>query len=171
MRRRFVRVVLYLGPILLCLAGLGYLSTDVATYQASLKFFYKLVYALSPEYSEFRGQFDTKNGIQQTVIIYPIIGTLRKLAHIFCYGLLSLLIARAVQAGRETLRWQTPLVVIFLAILVTGLESWVRLKFSTERHVRWEQLWLNLAGAGVALLLTLIYFGIKSLERRTHATD
>jgi VanZ family protein len=171
MKRRFARAMLYLGPILLCLVGLGYLSTDVATYQASLKFFYRMVYVLSPEYSEFREQFNTSQRIEQTVIIYPIIGTLRKLAHIFCYGLLSLLIARAVQSGRETLRWQTPVVVVFLAIVVTGLESWVRLKFSTQRHVRWEQLWLNLAGAGFALLSTLIFFGIKSLERRIRATE
>ncbi len=171
MKRRLVRGILYLGPILLCLVGLGYISTDVATYQASLKFFYKLVYVLSPEYTEFREQFDTRNGIQQTVIIYPIIGSLRKLAHIFCYGLLSLLIARAMQGGREKLRWQTPVVVIFLAILVTGLESWVRLRFSTQRHVRWEQLWLNLAGAGAALIGTLVFFGIKSLERRTNVRE
>jgi VanZ family protein len=164
--RRIGRALLFAGPILLALGVLAFLATDSGSYPKSVRAFYGLVWWLSPDYPEFRPMFDTSQRIEQTVIIYPIIGALRKLGHVALYGSLALLVARAVQAGRPALRWQTPLAMMLATTLITGAESFVRLRFATERHVRWEQLWLNLIGAGVGILLTLLFFGIKALERR-----
>lgn len=105
------------------------------------------------------------------ISMHQINAALRRVAHVLTYASMALLLVRTIQWGESRLRLRAVFGMLAFCGLLTGAESLVRLKLAAERHVRWDQVALNLIGVGIALALTLIFFGVKALERRTQISE
>ena len=162
MKRKVVRAVLFLAPLLLWIVLVLLFATNLGGYMTTWKLTLRALNFSTPEFAPVSPD-------NRTIIVsmYQLNQSFRRVAHVLTYATMALLVVRSLQWGRPRLRPVTVLVMVAFSALITGAESIVRLKLGTERHVRLEQLYLNLFGTGIALLLTLLFFGVKALERRT----
>ena len=166
MGRRLVRALLFVGPLLVGIAGVLAFATDRGGYMATWNLTIAALNGLTPEFP----RLEPDNRVWM-ISMHQINNALRRVAHVLTYASMALLLVRTLQWGRPRLRARAVLGMLFICGLLTGAESLVRLKLSNERHVRWEQVLLNLIGVGVAFALTLIFFGVKALERRTQKRE
>ncbi|MGC4043867.1 MAG: hypothetical protein QM758_08665 [Armatimonas sp.] len=169
MNRKLLRFLLYYGPLLIGAGVLGFLATNHGGFMASWRLFMRSVIWLTPEMPQYHADLNPDTHIGEQFNIFPVNIALRKIAHVLVYIPLSLLAARALQNGEPKLRARAIIGQAILCVVLTGLECLVRLRYAGERHIRWEQLYLNLTGSGIAILFTLIFFGFKALERRLNA--
>ena len=152
---------LFVGPLLVGMIGVLAFATDRGGYMATWNLTIAALNGLTPEFP----RLEPDNRVWM-ISMHQINNALRRLAHVLTYASMALLLVRTLQWGRPRLRARAVLGMLALCGLLTAGESLVRLNLSTERHVRWEQLSLNLIGVGIAFALTLIFFGVKALERR-----
>jgi hypothetical protein len=169
MKRRLPRFLLFYGPLLLGTGVLGFLATSHGGFMASWKLFLRAVIWLTPELPQYHAELNPDGPQREQFNLFPLNVALRKVAHVMVYIPISILAGRALQNGEPRLRARALFGQVLLCLLLTGAECLVRLRYAGERHIRWEQLYLNLTGTGLAIVLTLIFFGIKALERRFHA--
>jgi VanZ family protein len=158
MRRATVRVLLYVLPLLIWLTIAALAATELGSYQNSWNILHKFMDWIEPGfyYSD-----------PQILSMYQLTQATRKLAHVIVYGILTLLTIRLCQAGRPKLRLLSFILALLLSVLFFGAEVYVRLHQSENtRHFRWEQLMLNGIGVGLVMIGTLLFFGLKSLERK-----
>ena len=136
-------------------------ATDRGGYNTTWALVIRTIGVLTPEHAPL-----PEDNRTLTLSMYQINAAVRRAAHVAAYATFALLVVRTIQWGRPRLQVGAVLGMLAFCGLLTGAESLVRLKLATGRHVRWEQFYLNLIGAGLALVLTLIFFGVKALERR-----
>lgn len=162
MRRKWLRALVFVGPLLLWIVLLLVLATTLGEYIATWKLFQRVLSWMTPEFAPI--PTDGRFAVVE-VSMYQINQGLRRAAHVAMYAGLTLLAVRACQWGEPRLRRRTVLVALLMSLVFTGGESLVRLR-SPGRHVRWENLALNLIGTGLVLGGTLVFFGLKAAERR-----
>lgn len=138
---------------------------------ASWRLFLRAVIWLTPELPAYHADLNPDTHVGEQFNIFPLNIALRKVAHVLVYIPLSLLAARALQNGEPGLRARSIFGQVILCLVLTGLECLVRLHYAGERHIRWEQLYLNLVGTGIAIVFTLLFFGFKALERRVNHVE
>lgn len=151
--QKFLRALLYLGPLLLWMGIVLVGSTRLGAYENSLAFIQGTAELLNPEETP-------SNDVWQ---LYQINNAARKLAHIVAFGVFTMLAVRAMQWGASRLKWQSLVGSLGLSLLFAFSEAFVRFR-SPERHVRLEQFVLNGIGALAVFGLTLLYFRLKSWE-------
>ena len=161
MKRKIARFLLFVSPLLLWGVLALAFATDLGGYNSTWKLSLRVLNFSTPEFTPVPPDNRTT-----VVSMYQLNAGVRRVAHVLTYATMALLVVRSLQWGRPRLRVGTLPGMLAFCGLLTGAESVVRLNIGTERHVRWEQLSLNLIGTGIALALTLIFFGVKSLERR-----
>ena len=161
MKPRFVlRALLYFGPLaLFALIFLVWSSGERGRYETTWHLITRTLAFLCPEQTPQEGSDPVQ------VSLYQLNGALRRLAHIGGYSILTALIVRAVQGGQARLKPASFIAALMVSILYTGLDE-LRRAFEPNRHAKWHDLYLNLIGVGLTLGGTLLFFGIKSLERR-----
>ena len=157
-------MIVFAVPLFLWIGTLLVFATDRGGYNATWSLVIRAVGFLTPDFPKL----PTDNHTLE-LSMYQINQALRRLAHIIAYAALALLVVRTLQWGRPRLRVASVLVMVAFSALITGAESFVRLKIGTQRHVRVEQFYLNMLGTGIALFLTFFFFGIKALERHLTA--
>jgi len=160
-RDRHLRLLLYLGPLLLWALVLFVLSgSERWRYETTWHLIQRALAFLCPEQAPPPGlnQID--------VSMYQINGALRRLAHIAGYALLAALTVRFVQQGQPHLKRASLVAALVLGVLYTGLDEWNR-SLAPDRHAKWLDLKLNLIGVALVLGTTFLYFWIKAWERRT----
>ena len=150
---KLLRVLLYLGPLLLWTGVVIAGSTKLGRYEQSLAFIQGTAQLLSPEAVP-------SNEIWQ---LYQINNAARKLAHVAAFGIFTMLAVRALQWGEHRLKWQALGGSLGLCLLFALSEAFVRFQ-SPERHVRLEQFVFNAIGAILVFGLTLLYFRLKYWE-------
>jgi VanZ family protein len=151
--RKYLRALLYLGPLLLWMGIVIAASTQLGRYEESLAFIQGTAQLLSPEQTP-------SNDIWQ---IYQINNAVRKLAHVAAFGIFTMLAVRALQWGEPRLKWRSLAGTLILCILFAASEAFVRFQ-SPDRHVRPDQFVFNAIGALLVFGLTLLYFRLKYWE-------
>lgn len=109
---------------------------------------------------------------QLSASFYQLNQAFRRLAHVVVYAALALLTVRAIQAGQPRLKAASLWTTLLLGVFYTGLDEWHR-ALQPNRHAKWLDLYLNLAGVALVLVLVPLYFALKSWERswRNHAVN
>lgn len=153
--------LLWGGPILLWGIALFYGGAEGARYETSWRWIQTVLRLLCPEHAP-PGDPDV---VQVDVSMYQINGALRRIAHIVGYAVLSALVVRFFQRGEKRLKRSSLIAAVILGILYMGADELHRL-IQPNRHAKWLDLFLNLGGVALTLLLTVLYFGWKSWERR-----
>jgi VanZ family protein len=156
MRRRVLRGLLFAGPLVVWLAVALVFAGPTGTWLRSWHLLIRLLDTVRPGYPLQPGFF---------VSLYQLNHIFRDTTHVLLYGCLALLIVRAGQWGDPKPRARAFVAALGASFVATGIESLVRLR-SPDRHVRLEQLGLNLLGTLIALLLAVLFFAIKAAERR-----
>jgi VanZ family protein len=100
----------------------------------------------------------------QMVSMYQVNLVFRRLAHVFVYMILTLVLFRAFQFGRVAIRPWAIFLSILVAFLFTFIEAFVRLH-SEARHFQWDHFLINGIGIMLAVIGVLFFFGVKWLER------
>ncbi|MDX1932513.1 MAG: VanZ family protein [Capsulimonadales bacterium] len=166
MGRRWLRFLILGGPLVLWMGVILLSGSEGARYEASWKLIQQALRVLCPE------QAPPGDGseIQVTVTMYQINGALRRIAHVVAYAVLALLTVRAIQAGEPRLKPKALLAAFGLGIVYTAVDE-VHRYFQQNRHAKWDDVWLNLAGVFLTVLLTMGYFGGKALERKILSSE
>lgn len=155
MRRPAVlRAVFYLGPLLLWCGLVWMLGLRYGSFTASHRLFSATLDALFV--APLPG--DETFVMEQTLL-------LRRLASLGLYGVLTLLLVRALQWGRERLRWYSAVAGVLLALGSAWLDSWHK-DSVPGRHGGGGDVLLSATGIALFLGGTLLFFGVKALERR-----
>ncbi len=149
-KRKWLKALLYLVPLLLWMAVVIAGSTRLGRYEESLAFIQWGAQILTPELPPSHDIWP----------LYQINTASRELAHIAAFGIFTLLSVRALQWGEPRLKWQSFVGTLGLGILFAGSEALVRFR-TLDRHVRLEQFVCNAVGALLVFGLTLLYFRIK----------
>lgn len=153
-KNKFQRSVLYLLPLLLWMGIVLIASTRLGSYAESMKLIQWTAETLSPE----------SMPLQDVWQLYQINNAARKIAHIFAFGIFTMLAVRALQWGSPRLKWQSLVGALVICLLFGTGEAFVRYR-SPVRHVRMEQFVFNGAGSLLVFAFTTGYFGVKSWER------
>ncbi|MBC8101381.1 MAG: VanZ family protein [Cytophagales bacterium] len=151
--RKFLRAFLYAGPLLLWMAAIYASSTHLGRYEQSLALIQAASQRLAPESPPPSDQGE----------LFQINDAARKLAHVFAFGILTLLAVRAIQWGESRLKWQTVTGSFALCVLFAVSDALIRIR-EPDRHVRLDQFVFNGIGALLVFLLTTGYFGVKYWE-------
>ena len=149
--------MVYVSPLLIWL-GMGALAaTELGSYAHSWDLMHWLIDKIEPGFYY---------PDPQIISMYQVTQMTRKIAHIVLYSGLTALLVRLFQAGNPHLRFRSLLYSTLVSGAFMGVESYIRLNQSEgQRHVRVQQFILNGVGVGGALLLIVLYFGLKALER------
>lgn len=154
-RRRLPLLVIYLGPLTLWMAVLFAASTRFGRYEVSARVVEKALSLLAgPESSDIT-----------LLAHYSLNVAVRRLAHVFGYFVLSLLIVRAVQWGTPRLRWRSLAAAFFINTAV-ALGEMLHRNRTPQRHGDLSDLALNLTGGALALLTTIVFFAGKRWEQK-----
>ena len=151
--RKWLRALLYLGPLFLWMALVIAGATRLGRYEESLAFIQWTAQALSPELPPS----------QEVWQLYQINTAARELAHVAAFGIFTMLSVRALQWGEARLKWQTLIGTLGFCFIFACSEAYVRFR-TPERHVRWEQFAFNALGAFLVFGLTMLYFQLKYCE-------
>lgn len=154
-RKRFLRTVYYVAPLLLWMGVIYVSSTDRGAYDVSLRLMLRAGQWAVPGWQP---PWDVG-------VYYPLNDALRKLAHVLFFGIFTLLTVRAVQWGSPRLKLSSVLVVLGIGIVFSLSDALVRLA-APERHVRLEQFLMNGLGAVLVLVMVTGFFAAKAWERR-----
>ena len=157
MRRSFLKILIFVVPWLLWLLGAALFATELGSYQKTWDLLHWFFDKIEPG-------FYYKD--PQIISMYQVTQALRKLAHVVVYGGIAVLTIRLFQAGRPRLRLLPLVMALVIPSLFLAIEIYIRLHQSEgTRHVRLEQFILDGIGVASVMLGTLVYFGIKALER------
>lgn len=143
----------YYGPLIAWIALSLALATSLGSYDNSVAFLYAGLAFLAPE--------TAAPGVDS---MYGIVYIARRGVYLVEYGVLTLLIVRALQAGFARIRRRSVIGVAFAAVLFAVLDNTVR-SHSAGRHGGWDDITLSLGT--VALIFAPIwgFFAIKTWER------
>ena len=151
--RKILRGLLYIGPPVLWMGGLFAASTQLGEYHVTFRFVQDSVQWLAP--GTPRIDIDSMYGINIAV---------RKLAHVIGYGFLTVLLVRAIQYGQARLKPVSVFVALLLSVLFAIGDALHRRRVP-GRHGDSADVVLDAIGIGIFFGGTLLYFGLKALER------
>lgn len=149
------------GPLLLWTLILVWSGAEGARYETSWRWTQSALRLLCPEFAPP----GDPAAIQVDVTMYQINGALRRLAHVGAYAVLACLLIRLLQQGRPRLRRRSLVGAFLLSLLYIGGDELYRY-FQPNRHAKWLDLYLNLAGAVCVLVGTVFWFAWKNWERQ-----
>jgi VanZ family protein len=153
----FYRHLLRYGPLVLGVL-LGIIGgTTLGRYENSWNLIQTTLDLLGSEFS-------TPQPDPQLVSMYQVNLVFRRLAHVFVYMILTLVLFRAFQFGRLIIRPWAIFFSVVTAFLFTFIEAFVRLR-SAGRHFQWDHFLINGIGIMLAVVGVLLFFCIKLLER------
>jgi VanZ family protein len=148
-------------PVLLWGAVLIFSGGELLRYETTWRWIQQALRFLSPEHAPPGDGSD----IQVAVTMYQINGALRRLSHIGAYAVMAALVVRFIQRGEPRLKRSSLLASLVFGLLYTGLDELHR-AIQPARHAKWLDLYLNLGGVLLTILLTVLYFYGKEWERR-----
>jgi len=156
--RLLLQCFLYLGPLILWMAVIYTGSTQLGTYDKSIALMLSVARFFSPD------------GPQPNDIgsLFLVNNALRKIAHLVTFGILMLLVVRAIQWGRPRLKLSSLVAAILFCTGFSFSDALVRL-YARDRHVRADQFVLNAIGSGSVLIITVLFFLLKAGEERLRA--
>jgi prolipoprotein diacylglyceryltransferase len=159
-RRRWLRAAFYLGPVALWLAVLYLLGTRYGSFTASFTLYKSVTSSLVAPY---RVPEDDTFLMAQAV-------QFRRAATLLCYGVLTLLLLRALQWGSPRLRWYTVAAVVPVTASAALLDT-LHKDDVPGRHGGLGDVLLDMAGVALFLGGALLFFAVKSVERRLSSGD
>lgn len=152
--KRSLRAAFYVGPLLAWMALIFWLSTGHGSSQHTTLLIERVLRRLSPAF------LASLNAYQLDCLDYA----LRKSAHFVEYLFLTLLAFRAMQYGRPRLRGRVFLGALLLGVLYAASDE-IHQVFVRDRSPAVRDVLIDSSGAAFALLLLLVWFGLKGVER------
>lgn len=153
--KRPLLIAFYFGPLLTWMAFIFFMSTEIGSTKTSLGLITRVLGFFSPRL------LATLSDFQLDRLDY----TVRKLAHMAEYMVLTLLAVRAIQFGRPQLKVGT----FFGALAISALYAMTdefHQKFVGGRSASAHDVLIDIAGAVLCMAGILLWFGIKHVERR-----
>ena len=153
--------VWFILPVLAWLAVALYGGGEGGRYERSWRLLQTVLRVLAPEWPP---DLDA-NGTQISISMYQANDALRRVAHVATYAVLSALVVRAVQRGEPELK-RASLVGAGVVCALFIVADEVHRAFEPNRHAKAIDIWLNLAGVGLVVGGTWLFFRAKQWERR-----
>lgn len=161
-----MRLLVFGLPVALWVAVLYAGSSSLGRFANSAYALQAALHLLAPEYPL---ELD-HNGFLIQVNLFILNAAVRRLTHIFAYAVLTCLVVRWIQGGAERLKRASLLGAFGVSLLYVGVDAW-HLSHVPERHFDASDLLLNLIGVFLVLTGTVVWFGLKSWERRLLAEE
>jgi VanZ family protein len=161
MTQRTYRFLLFAGPLLLWIVVLFLSGSELARYETSWRLIQQALRFLCPEHAPPGDGTE----IQVYVDMYQINESARRVAHIIAYAVFAMLTVRAIQAGKPRLKPEALSAALGLGIVFIGLDELHR-HFQQVRHAKWNDVWLDLGGVTVTIVITILYFALKTAEQK-----
>jgi|GEM_PF-4284950 VanZ family protein len=152
--------ICWLGPVAVWVIVLFWSGAEAARYETSWRWLEGILRLLCPEHAP-----PESPNVQVNVSMYQLNGAVRRVAHIFGYGVLAGLLIRAIQQGNPRLKPQSLLAAVGLGLLFTAVDEVHRL-IQENRHAKWQDVVLNLVGMVLVVVWSVLYFAFKSWEQR-----
>jgi VanZ family protein len=155
MTNRRALALFYVGPLVVWMAIIFFMSTDVGNGQNSASMLTWLLERLAPTY-------------RASLNDYHIAGlnyALRKLGHVSEYAILTMLAVRAIQFGRPGLKWQAFVGALCLSAGYAATDE-IHQAFSASRGASPRDVLIDCSGAVLCMAGILLWFGVKRVERR-----
>lgn len=150
----FARVLFYYGPLAAWLTLSLLLATSFGRYDNTVSLLYMLLTFMAPETES-----------PDVNHMYGLTFVARESAYVLEYGVIALLLVRALQGGAERLRRRSLLGVAIFGILFALVDNGVRTA-TPGRHGGWNDLTLSLGNVAFFTGLISLFFALKSWERR-----
>ncbi len=154
---RTLLALLYIGPLLLWMGVIFVSSTSAGDYPTSMRLIQHSLNWLVPE----QPPLDVST-------LYKVNNAARKLAHVVTYGILTLLVVRAVQFGQPRLKRGAFGAAFLVSLLYAIGDEWHR-RFVPQRHAKFVDLVIDSVGITLTLGGTWFWFALKDWERRLAA--
>jgi VanZ family protein len=155
MPSRRALTLFYVGPLVVWMAVIFFMSTDVGSGQNSAGMLTWILERLAPSY-------------RASLTDYHLAGlnyALRKFGHLSEYAVLTLLAVRAIQFGRPGLKWQAFVGALVLSAGFAATDE-IHQAFTASRGPSPRDVLIDCAGATLCMAGILLWFGVKRLERR-----
>jgi VanZ family protein len=150
LNRRHARFVFYVGPVVLWLGVIYLSSTKLGASENTLRFLGRLIELLQPE-----GDAVSPESMGRLNFV------VRKVAHITEYAILTLLLVRALQYGRQALRPGVLLMASALSLLYAVSDE-IHQQFVSGRSATAKDVALDAFGA----LLVLVGLFLWAIHRK-----
>ncbi len=152
-RTRLAHVLFYYGPLAAWIALSLLFATALGGYNHTVSVIYGVLAFAAPE----TASPDVNH-------LYGVTHVVRRGAYVLEYGVLALLLVRAIQGGEPRIKRHALFAVAGFGVLFALLDNGVRVA-SPGRHGGWDDLALSLANVAVVTGFTRLFFAVKAWER------
>jgi VanZ family protein len=157
LKPRTLLALFYIGPLILWMAFIFVMSTDLGNVKHSQGLLIRVLQSIAPSFLE------TLSNYQLHRLDYVI----RKLGHFSEYMVLTMLAVRAIQFGRPALKVSSLIGALALSVGF-ALSDELHQRFVLSRSPSMRDVMIDSFGSAVCMLCILAWFSVKGIERRLH---
>ena len=152
--------VFYYAPVLVWMLVIFSFSTGLGTAEHTIGLLQRLLEVWSPEAAKHF------TPVQLEYINYAV----RKLAHLTEYAILTLLVLRAFQQGRQRLQWKAVVGALLISIAYAATDE-LHQSMVPNRTASVRDVLIDSIGGAVVLAVAAGWFSMKAVERKVLKSD